>query len=322
MFRTAHTIKGSAGMLGLAMLVRFAHAMENMLERLRSGEIALDEHLHQPAAGLQRSTARPAAGGRTQPRAATDRDPADPGPALPAARAPDPAQPAADHAGSRTGQSDGSARLAPLPALLSRPLSGRFRSAGLHPLPSATWGDPRHPASLAGVAPAATARCHRVFSRLRDYLLSAEPAERIRSTFDFVAHASLICLLSPHQDLAQFSEQGQKLAAWCNEPLAAQLQRWVQAGALSEEEAACIARGELTPGAASAEPALAPPPRQPSRRRRPPHSRPDPHRYGRRGTTSASTRSTDQSGRRAAIATSATTLQARMRGEMRSSSNQ
>ena len=45
MFRTAHTIKGSAGMLGLAMLVRFAHAMENMLERLRSGEIALDEHL-------------------------------------------------------------------------------------------------------------------------------------------------------------------------------------------------------------------------------------------------------------------------------------
>ena len=32
-------------MLGLAMLVRFAHAMENMLERLRSGEIALDEHL-------------------------------------------------------------------------------------------------------------------------------------------------------------------------------------------------------------------------------------------------------------------------------------
>ena len=39
MFRTAHTIKGSAGMLGLTMLVRFAHAMENMLERLRSGEI-------------------------------------------------------------------------------------------------------------------------------------------------------------------------------------------------------------------------------------------------------------------------------------------
>ena len=45
MFRTAHTIKGSASMLGLTMLVRFAHAMENMLTRLRSGEIRLDEHL-------------------------------------------------------------------------------------------------------------------------------------------------------------------------------------------------------------------------------------------------------------------------------------
>ncbi|MGL5976458.1 MAG: Hpt domain-containing protein [Aeromonas sobria] len=45
MFRTAHTIKGSASMLGLTMLVRFAHAMENMLTRLRSGELQLDEHL-------------------------------------------------------------------------------------------------------------------------------------------------------------------------------------------------------------------------------------------------------------------------------------
>lgn len=45
MFRTAHTIKGSASMLGLTMLVRFAHAMENMLARLRSGELQLDEHL-------------------------------------------------------------------------------------------------------------------------------------------------------------------------------------------------------------------------------------------------------------------------------------
>ena len=45
MFRTAHTIKGSAGMFGLEALVRFAHVMENVLERLRSGKLELDEAL-------------------------------------------------------------------------------------------------------------------------------------------------------------------------------------------------------------------------------------------------------------------------------------
>lgn len=45
MFRAAHTIKGSAGLFGLEAIVRFTHVVENVLDRLRSRQIALDKHL-------------------------------------------------------------------------------------------------------------------------------------------------------------------------------------------------------------------------------------------------------------------------------------
>lgn len=45
MFRAAHTIKGSAGMFGLDAIVRFAHVMENVLDRLRNGQVELDKEL-------------------------------------------------------------------------------------------------------------------------------------------------------------------------------------------------------------------------------------------------------------------------------------
>jgi len=45
LFRTAHTIKGSAGIFGLEALIRFAHVVENVLERLRAGQIQLDDTL-------------------------------------------------------------------------------------------------------------------------------------------------------------------------------------------------------------------------------------------------------------------------------------
>ena len=38
-FRSAHSIKGSAGSFGLTKLVRFTHALENLLDRLRSLEM-------------------------------------------------------------------------------------------------------------------------------------------------------------------------------------------------------------------------------------------------------------------------------------------
>lgn len=45
LFRAAHTIKGSAGLFGLDAVVAFTHVVENVLERLREGEIATSKPL-------------------------------------------------------------------------------------------------------------------------------------------------------------------------------------------------------------------------------------------------------------------------------------
>jgi two-component system chemotaxis sensor kinase CheA len=44
-FRAAHTIKGSAGLVGLDGMVAFTHVMENVLDRVRAGEIPIDSDL-------------------------------------------------------------------------------------------------------------------------------------------------------------------------------------------------------------------------------------------------------------------------------------
>jgi len=44
-FRTIHTIKGSCGFLGFARLERLTHAGENLLSRLRDGELALNAEI-------------------------------------------------------------------------------------------------------------------------------------------------------------------------------------------------------------------------------------------------------------------------------------
>lgn len=45
MFRSAHTIKGSAGLFALDGLIAFTHVMENVLDRLRNGALAIDKPL-------------------------------------------------------------------------------------------------------------------------------------------------------------------------------------------------------------------------------------------------------------------------------------
>lgn len=45
LFRCVHTIKGSAGLFGLDDVVEFTHVVENVLDRLREGEIPLDHDL-------------------------------------------------------------------------------------------------------------------------------------------------------------------------------------------------------------------------------------------------------------------------------------
>src|SRR3954468_14578280 len=41
-FRTLHTVKGTAGFLGLLKLQSVSHAAESLLSRLRAGELKLD----------------------------------------------------------------------------------------------------------------------------------------------------------------------------------------------------------------------------------------------------------------------------------------
>lgn len=45
MFRAVHTIKGSAGLFGLDPIVRFAHTVESVMDRVRGGQVTLDPAL-------------------------------------------------------------------------------------------------------------------------------------------------------------------------------------------------------------------------------------------------------------------------------------
>ncbi|HEX8962016.1 MAG TPA: Hpt domain-containing protein, partial [Rhodocyclaceae bacterium] len=44
-FRAAHTIKGSAGLFALDGIVAFTHIVESLLDRVRSGEVAISAEL-------------------------------------------------------------------------------------------------------------------------------------------------------------------------------------------------------------------------------------------------------------------------------------
>ena len=44
-FRAAHTVKGSAGFLGFQNIVELAHSAENILNKLRQGEITLTSEM-------------------------------------------------------------------------------------------------------------------------------------------------------------------------------------------------------------------------------------------------------------------------------------
>lgn len=45
-FRTAHTVKGSAGVLGLTPIIDFTHTLEHVLDRLRNRELELSAELN------------------------------------------------------------------------------------------------------------------------------------------------------------------------------------------------------------------------------------------------------------------------------------
>ena len=63
-FRTLHTVKGTAGFLGLQKLQAVAHAAENLLSRLREGELSFNAEI--ASAGPQGLTADEIASRLTQ----------------------------------------------------------------------------------------------------------------------------------------------------------------------------------------------------------------------------------------------------------------
>ncbi|HEH9401657.1 TPA: chemotaxis protein CheA [Aeromonas sobria] len=243
MFRTAHTIKGSASMLGLTMLVRFAHAMENMLTRLRSGELQLDEHLINLLLACNdqlRDLLQGAEHNPELPQTETQQILAllsqlQGHQSLPNPPVSLPVQPVAAEQDMRAWHLS----LRFYPALYQdgfdllafiRYLANLGEIVYIEPVwhewPPLQLLDPTE-----------------CFLGYEITLRSAQSPERIRSTFDFVAHASIICLLTPHQDLAEFAKQGARLAQSRNEPLAAQLARWEAANVLTQTEADAIEGG-------------------------------------------------------------------------------
>ncbi|QXC36788.1 chemotaxis protein CheA [Aeromonas jandaei] len=325
MFRTAHTIKGSASMLGLTMLVRFAHAMENMLARLRSGELQLDEHLINLLLACNDQLRDLLQGAEHNPE-------------LP--------QTETQQILALLSQLQGHQSLPAQPVVVppqsvlpSQALKRWHLSVRFYPSLYQDGFDLlafiRYLGNLGEIVfiepvwhewpPLQLLDPTECFLGYEIGLRSAESPERIRSTFDFVAHASIICLLTPHQDLAEFAAQGERLAQWRNEPLTAQLARWEAADVLTREEAAAIERGDYRrsqtsePDSASAAPSASfsqpaqPEPELPVT----PQPKPAPLRsegHYIRIEAAKLDRLINRVGE-LVIATSATTLQARLRGD-------
>ncbi|KUM05108.1 chemotaxis protein CheA [Chromobacterium subtsugae] len=250
LFRTAHTIKGSAGIFGLDALVRFAHVVENVLERLRSGQVALsddliglllscNDHLRRllDSASVSDDMARQdlpegepllLSLRRYQDGEAVETDAQAEGAAPPAAAA-----------------SESVATQTPYWQLSLRFHADTFRH-GFDPLSFLRY--------LAGCGTVLQAEpvwrnwpplplfdATECFMGLDLSLESAESPERIAGTFEFIAEDSLIGILPPHASLADFLALAERLG----EPLDEQLARWLRRGALTEAEAARIERGDL-----------------------------------------------------------------------------
>ena len=69
-FRAAHTIKGSAGLFGLDTIVAFTHVAENVLDKVRNGEVPVDSDLIALAALFGRPYCHPGGAGRRAGRRA------------------------------------------------------------------------------------------------------------------------------------------------------------------------------------------------------------------------------------------------------------
>lgn len=252
LFRTAHTIKGSAGVFGLEAIVRFAHAMENVLERLRGGHLPLSDALVSLLLRCNDHLRTCLDIGETDETAATQDTPE--GTELLAQlkhyqqEAPETANESAPAANPAPVAMATGARAHNVHWQLSlRFHAGIFR-AGFDPLAFVTYLQRlgtlhgietvwRPRPSLAELDPT---EC---FFGLDLALESAEDASRIRDAFEFVQEESLIGILPPHAPLHDFHALAQTLHERCAETTEAQMARWLARAALTPAEADTIRRG-------------------------------------------------------------------------------
>lgn len=260
LFRTAHTIKGAAGIFGLEALVRFAHVVENVLERLRSGHLSLSDDLVTLLLAcndhLRRLTD---VGEQDETRAQNDLPEGEP--LLLALRRYQLPQPDVGH------EEEADVAIAPLHTVVAGTAASPFWQLSLR-FHADTFREGFDPLSflryLAGLGtlqhvepvwrawpPLSSLDPTECFLGFEISLASDEPEARIRGAFEFVEAESLIGILPPHAPLPDYLALAERLG----EALDVQVVRWLKRGALTEEEAACVIAGEFQPVVQGAEPA-------------------------------------------------------------------
>ncbi|MEN9656912.1 MAG: hypothetical protein RL571_377 [Pseudomonadota bacterium] len=256
LFRTAHTIKGSGGIFGLEALVRFAHVVENVLERLRSNQLALsdelvslllasNDHLRRlllTSAGSEALALEDLPEGiplleslhqyqDVPPPARIVSDIVDPPNEPPLAPQTSP------HA------------ISPLWQLSLRFHPDTFRF-GFDPLSFVHYlkgfCSIKHIETVWRTWPAMQlfdpTEC---FIGFEISLESDATADKISGTFDFVSDDSLIGILPPHAPLALYRQLAEQLHAQRGEDIADQLARWCARQALSNTEAIQVSSGSF-----------------------------------------------------------------------------
>ncbi|MEO2219381.1 chemotaxis protein CheA [Chromobacterium vaccinii] len=254
LFRTAHTIKGSAGIFGLDALVRFAHVMENVLERLRSGQVSLSDDLITLLLACNDHLRRLLDASAVSDEMA-QRDLPEGEPLL---------------AGLKRYQ-EGQAHEAPAESADAVAAAAEMGSgAGDVETGSPYWQLSLrfHPDTFRhGFDPLSFLRYLGGFGVLRDVtpvwrnwpppqlldvtecfigfdlaLETDEGRQRIADTFEFIAEDSHISILAPRAPLADYLAEAEALG----EPLEEQLQRWTARGALTADEADRLRSGDVT----------------------------------------------------------------------------
>ena len=252
LFRTAHTIKGTAGVFGFDTLVRFAHVMENVLERLRAGQIPLEYELITLLLQCNDHLRKLLDIGESEVALAPD-DLAEAAPLLDQLRHYQENEEIAAELpvknGSAQAQSVATATQQGSGTSSYWQLTLRFHPdtfrMGFDPLSFISYlsrlGTLRHVETVWRAWPTLAdldpAEC---FFGLEIALESDADGERIGDTFEFISDDSLIGILPPHAALTDYRILAQQLKEKTGESMDVQIRRWQSRNALTEAEAVLL----------------------------------------------------------------------------------